>query len=560
MKSLLRAARSLRLAPRTFLSALRNPPRLDAEDLADIEMLRRFYGPPPQVVARAQKRLLLLSYLALPYPIKVEGLLARALQERGWSVTVVTNASTEPLASGYHGQLLGCEVLRLEDFLAFGRPADLRERVRHAIDLAGRDLAAFKALRYRDAPLALHALATSSAARPDGMVGTDRESLRMLGRLLRRSMLLYEAADALIHDRQPALALGVEKGFVGTCESFYAALERDVDFVQWVGCHEPESIMLKRYRRTNFRDHPFSISDANWAKLRQAPWCDEYRASVLREFERGYKSGDWFRYKGLVSGLRFSKRAELQQQLQLDPTKKTAIIYSHILNDANLFYGSDLFTGGYEEWLVETVRAAASNPSVNWVLKVHPANRCRNAKLGYQGEYGELLALRRAFGKIPEFLRIVTPEESVSPLSFFEITDWGITVRGTVGLELPCFGVPVLTAGSGRYSSKGFTVDSTTAADYLAKVSSIHRISPLGEEQVRLGVLYAYHVFRSRPARYGAVMSDVYEKPVEHPRNRDVRYRAGSLREALAHPQLVRMVDFLESRDEDFLDAGSPNG
>lgn len=560
MRTLLRAARSLRLAPRAFLQSLRRPSRLDAEDFADIEVLSRFYGPPRSVTTNAPRRLLLLSYLSLPYPIKVEGLLARALQEAGWAVTVVTNATTAALAAGYHGKLLGCEILQLEDFLSFGSPPDLKNRVEEALSIASKDLGAFKAQRYRGAPLCLHALATLSASRPDGMIVADSEGLRLLGRLLRRSILLYEAADRLFRERLPTLALGVEKGFVGTCETFYAALDRDIDFIQWVGCHEPESIMLKRYRRNNFRDHPFSISDGNWAQLRQAPWRDEYREAVMSEFERGYKSGAWFRYKGLVSGLRFSARAELQQQLGLDPAKKTAIVYSHILNDANLFYGSDLFTGGYEEWLVETVRAAAANPSVNWVLKVHPANRYRNAKLGYHGEYGELLALRRAFGKIPEFLRIVTPEESVSPLSFFEITDWGVTVRGTVGLELPCFGVPVLTAGSGRYSGKGFTVDSETAADYLARVRSIHRIAPLSDEQVRLGVLYAYHVFRSRPARYGAVMSDVYEKPIEHPRNRDLRLRVGSLREALAHPQLGRIVEFLESRDDEFLEVGRPNG
>ena len=40
------------------------------------------------------------------------------------------------------------------------------------------------------------------------------------------------------------------------------------------------------------REHPFSISDANWQRLRCAPWQERYRESVLREFERGYKMGD----------------------------------------------------------------------------------------------------------------------------------------------------------------------------------------------------------------------------------------------------------------------------
>ena len=111
-------------------------------------------------------------------------------------------------------------------------------------------------------------------------------------------------------------------------------------------------------------------------------------------------------------------------RLNLGPNKKTVVINSHILNDANLFYGTDLFSGGYEQWLVETARAAAENPAMNWVLKLHPANVSRNARLGYTGEYGELIVLGNAFGKVPELLTVVRPDEKISPLSFFGITDW----------------------------------------------------------------------------------------------------------------------------------------
>lgn len=561
MKALVRAAKSFRLAPRSFLAGIRNPPRLDAEDSQDVERLARFYGPPVATPAQgAPGRLLLLSYLALPFTIKIEALLARSLQDAGWAVSVVTNASTEPLARAYYSRLLGCDVLRLEDFLDFGRPPDLHERVREALELARRDLSLFKGFKYRNAPVALHSLATLSAARPEGVVGNDPGSLRLLGRLLRRTMLLQEAARALFEQVRPTLALGVEKGFVGTCETYYAALERGTDYVQWVGCHEPESLMLRRYRPESFREHPFSISDGNWARLRGTPWREEYREAVMAEFERGYRSGAWFRYKGLSSQKEFAEREQLQQRLGLDPAKKTAIIYSHILNDANLFYGTDLFAGGYEEWLVETVRAAGQNPAVNWVLKIHPANVYRNARIGYEGEYGELLALRRAFGRVPEFLRIVRPEESVSPLSFFALTDWGVTVRGTVGLELPCMGIPVLTAGTGRYSGKGFTVDSTSPAEYLDRVKNIHHIAALDTDQERLGVLYAFHVFRSRPARYGAVLEDVYLKPLQHPRHRDLEFRVPAIGAALAHPQVKALAQFLSSRSEDdFLDFGDGN-
>lgn len=551
MKALRRAAASFRLGPRTFLAGLGKRAQPAPDELDDIERLAVSLGAPPAAPGASSRHLLLLSYQAIPYSLKLEALMARALQARGWKVSVLASPETEPFARAYHGRLLGAKVHCLEDFVALGMHTQVRAQVDAALAVARRSLAEFKGLKFRNAPLALHALATLSAARPDGMVQADEQSLVRLGRLLRRSLLLLDGAEAAFHCLRPTLALGIEKGFVGTCEAFYTALNRGIDYVQWVGCHEPNSVMFKRYRDDNYRDHPFSISDRNWDKLKQRPWSEEQGAAVMREFERGYKTGAWFRYKSIGSATSFPVRDDLERRLGLDPARPTAIIYSHILSDANLFYGEDLFRGGYEEWLVETVRAAADNPRVNWVLKIHPANVVRNRRLAYAGEYGELLALQNAFGRVPDFLRVVRPEDEVSPFAFFGITDWGVTVRGTIGLELPCFGVPVLIAGTGRYSGKGFTEDHESAQAYLDALRDIDRIGKLSPERVRHALLYAYNVFKVRPAPYGEVCRDAYRGDVKDRRYRDLELVAMS--GAIEHPQLRAMADFLESAEDEFL-------
>ncbi|GMU47932.1 MAG: hypothetical protein AMXMBFR31_01580 [Candidatus Desulfobacillus denitrificans] len=415
-------------------------------------------------------------------------------------------------------------------------------------------LGKIKSFRYLGCYVGLHALATLSASTKDGRLQLDGAVRRRLKKIMLHSMILVDTAQAAIKQLKPSIVMGVEKGFVGTAEIFYAALENSVDYVQWTGCHEPNAIMLKRYRWSNYREHPFSISAGSWERILSLPWDDRYHSGVMAQFETGYKEGAWFKYKSLATDQQQREKHDLMAQLGLNPGKRTAVIYSHILNDANLFYGDDLFSGGYEEWLVETVRAAAANPEVNWVLKLHPANVYRNARLGYSGKYGELLALEQAFGEIPGFLRVVYPEEKTSPLSFFKITDFGITVRGTVGLELPCFGIPTLTAGTGRYAGKGFTVDSKTRQEYLEKIRLIHEIPALTAEQVRLGQRYAYFVFRARPARYGDMFSDVYNFPVNHPRHRDLALGDKSPNAILEHSQMQKIVSFLRSGEEDFLD------
>lgn len=546
---------NLFLSPRSFLLLCRQPGRLAPDDEADLKALAAWMGASdPQPVSGRGKTLLIVSLLPLQYSIKMEMLMARAMQQRGYQVQVLTNLASYALVKGYHGGLNGCEIHVLEDCLRLDNTRDFAARVRQLLASAGDLMQNVKAFRYRGAYTGLHALATLSSSVTDGKILISAAGQGRLKRILRRSMHLTDAAAAVIERSNPDLMLSVEKGFVGTAEIFYAALNAGIDYVQWASCHEPDSIMLKRYSWANFREHPFSISDAGWRRILDLPWNDKYREGVLTQFTRGYQEGAWFRYKSLATDQKQVDKQELLAQLGLDPTKKTAVIYSHILNDANLFYGQDLFSGGYEEWLVETVRAATENPHVNWVLKLHPSNVYRNAKLGYSGEYGEILALKHAFGMVPDFLRVVYPEEKTSPFSFFRITDFGVTVRGTVGLELPCFGVPVLTAGTGRYAGKGFTVDSATAEDYLAKIRAINEIPPLTEEQTCKGQRYAYFVFRARPARYGDMFSDVYNFPLNHPRYRDIALGRKPLDALLNHSQMQKITNFLCSDEEDFLD------
>jgi hypothetical protein len=550
------ALSNLLLSPRSFLNQMQSASApLASEDLTDLDVMRAWWDDAqPDALSGDAPTLLLVSLLPIPYSIKVEALLARAMQKRGYKVVVLTNIASYSLVRAYHGDIGGHEIYVLENHLNMRNASTSGDILKHLLDSQEGLMQAIKAFRYRGAYTGLHALATLSSSVSDGKILLDKQNHRRLKRMLKRSMHLLDAASDIISTLSPSLILSVEKGFVGTAEIFYAALNAGVDYVQWASCHEPESIMLKRYSWHNFREHPFSISDAGWQRILELPWNDRYREGVMDQFIHGYQEGAWFRYKSLVTNQKQVAKQELVAQVGLDPAKKTAVIYSHILNDANLFYGQDLFSGGYEEWLVETVRAAAENSHVNWVLKLHPSNVYRNAKLGYSGEYGEILALKHAFGKVPEFLRVVYPEEKTSPFSFFQITDFGITVRGTVGLELPCFGVPVLTAGTGRYAGKGFTIDSATVEDYLAKIRTIHEIPALTEEQIRRGQRYAYFVFRARPARYGDMFSDVYNFPLSHPRYRDIALGGKPLDELLNHAQMQKITNFLCSDEEDFLD------
>jgi hypothetical protein len=68
-----------------------------------------------------------------------------------------------------------------------------------------------------------------------------------------------------------------------------------------------------------------------------------------------------------------------------------------------------------------------------------------------------------------------------------------------VSVELPCFGVPTLTAGTGRCHGLGFTVDSESREQYLGRLAHIEELDRMTPEQVQWAKRHAHTVFCRRP-------------------------------------------------------------
>ena len=142
--------------------------------------------------------------------------------------------------------------------------------------------------------------------------------------------------------------------------------------------------MLKRYGRENRDQHHASLSEKSWQLVRTMEWTPARRAELRQEIDHNYATGDWYCRGGTQFNRRILSAAQVRDRLGLDPRKKTAVIFPHIVWDATLFWGRDVFDN-YEEWLVETVRAACLNRQVNWVIKIHPANVVKSAWADYSG-------------------------------------------------------------------------------------------------------------------------------------------------------------------------------
>ena len=97
-----------------------------------------------------------------------------------------------------------------------------------------------------------------------------------------------------------------------------------------------------------------------------------------------------------------------------------------------------------------------------------------------------------------------------------KFTDYGITVRGTSGIELAALGKQVLIAGTGRYEEIGFTINPKSKKDYLNKLSKIHLIKPLTKKQVNIAkLLYATFCMKPITFDYMRVSKLIFKKSVK---------------------------------------------
>jgi hypothetical protein len=542
-------------APRSLLGRLRRRAILEV----DIRRLRRRHGAAFAGGAADGPVALIASLTEFVYQLKLEGILGSALRLEEWKpVALVPEGSWIPRK---YFSAFGIEsFVHLADFLDADAEAEARAEADRI--LASRpSVADLRGLSYRNAAIGRHVLSTISRATHDGAVDLDQPRARAaLADLLPTTLASTLAAERLLDALEPRLVLFLERNYAAEAPLSDLALERGIDVVQFVSGPQDDSLVFKRYTKETRRLHPRSLSAESWRLMQNLPWTPEREHELDAEFRRRYDNS-WALGRRLQGWTRDQPREAVLRSLGLDPAKKTAVVYSHILWDANMFYGEDLFAD-QEEWFVETVRTVCANDAVNWLLKLHPANvwKARRERLG--DALDEEIAIREKIGSLPSHVAVLRPDSDVSTASVFALTDWGITIRGSIGFELPCFGVPVLTAGTGFYSGLGFTIDSATRDDYLHRLRTIETIPPLAPEQVELARRHAYALFKLRPLRFTSFEATI--RPLAqmgHPLDHDVELKIGTRAQLEAAPDLRRFARWAtQSRELDYLEPVRADG
>lgn len=466
--------------------------------------LEPIFGGRP-IPSKPTPRLLLVGIHEFVPSVKIECLLARAVETKGYFPVVLLNRPCESVERYY--RLFGItEFIYLDDYLAKLDASLLLGLDRRLEEFFGGNPSFDDILRfeYRGYEVGKHGLSwvvrSFHSGTPDF---ADPKILAHLRETFKTALRTAHASEEMLEKAAPDMAIFNERGYTPYGEVFDACLKRGVNTIQFVGSHLNEALHFKRYTLETRSAHPISLDPRTWEEVKRLPISPGQEAAFINDHYSNYKLGNWYARQKVQTGKAITTKDETYRVLGLTPSKKTAVIFSQVLWDATFFYGEGVFKD-YAEWLVETVRAACANPRLNWVVKLHPANVWRLEADGFKGELVEHILIRENIGTLPPHVVLLNPDTKVNTFSLFEITDYCLTVRGTIGMEMPIFGIPVITAGTGRYSELGFTVNSSTRQEYMDRLSRIEELPRLTEEQTRLARKHAYAVFKLRPLVFTA--------------------------------------------------------
>lgn len=233
-----------------------------------------------------------------------------------------------------------------------------------------------------------------------------------------------------------------------------------------------------------------SMKESNWKQLRDKNLTPDEDKAILEYFNQRYADDSDISLQVFDKAI---NSENLKIKLGFNNNKKTVCLFCHINWDAAVDLNS-LYFNTVDEWVIESINHMIKNDKVNWIIRIHPAEIIYGK---YCTAY-DIIDRHFDVSHLPEHIKIISHTEKINSKNIFEIIDCGITMFGSIGMELPCLGKNVVIAGMPHYASKGFTIDTKSKKEYFNILDNIQSLPELSHKQIELAKKYAFSFFVQR--------------------------------------------------------------
>jgi hypothetical protein len=429
------------------------------------------------------RKFAILSFTNLPMHAKFHCLAAKAMQLQGFTPLIFTNSGSR-FGHKYY-RMFGIE--QLAEWDKFSQQNswanEQAKKIMCDFSLVNLTISVIKNIQFHNVDVGKHALSMVCRKRIEGHLDLNNlDVITPLREQLEQAIKHTLLAEHFLSENIIEKMLVRDAGYIPSGPIFEVALNRGVDCVVLEFGQRRSTWIFKRYTAKTRGQHYFSLAPETWENVKKQPWTSKEEKALDREFEGRYRPDSMDDTRRLQSGKKFLSKDRVCAKLGLDQHKKTAVIFSHVAWDAAFFFGTGLFED-FEDWLFQTVKFISITPEcrkMNWIVKEHPFNvfKLQREKIKTSSEQRLLQPLM----PLPEHIRFMPATTEINTQSLFPLVDCVLTVNGTVGMEFPCFGVPAVVAGTGRYSGYGFTIEPKTQEDYFETLRNLYQVDRLSED------------------------------------------------------------------------------
>ena len=219
--------------------------------------------------------------------------------------------------------------------------------------------------------------------------------------------------------------------------------------------------------------------------------AEEGRQWIERRFRGRTAASEADLYTAFSTSLPNFNRHRLLKELDLDPTRCTAGIMSHVFSD-EVHSGSWSVYPDYHVWLTRTLELARALPEINWIVKPHPDN----THYGFPNLEAEMVEACGA-----KNVRLFPAHANGASLR--DAVDALVTVRSEAGLEFATVGIPVVATGEAWYSDWGFAIEPKSEHEYRRALETLPSLGRLAPDQIAAacrfaGLRYSYGLVKSQ--------------------------------------------------------------
>jgi hypothetical protein len=332
-----------------------------------------------------------------------------------------------------------------------------------------------KKLIYKDVKVGFHALTSAERYYKGGI--PRKEDLERIVRLeLINAIISTDVAEKVLEIEKPDI-LVTSHGIYSSWGSFSEYLmKKGIRTCIW-SMGEGATVTFDRHKSEDYFK-----SYVN--KIRNNKPLNEEEEKELDNFFDKRISGK----EGQVAFYEFSDTTKetLEKEFRFSKYDNTYVIFPNVPWDADLSTANTVFEGVHD-WIISTIDFFKKKPNLQLIVKIHPSE----LKV-MESESTVLDYINSKYSSIPENIKIIPPNTTISPYSLFPFIDVGIVYIGTIGLEMAANNIPVIVAGDAHYSNKGFTYDISTKEDYFKAL--LNEVKPLTDQE-QLAKIYSYFHF-----------------------------------------------------------------